>query len=40
MQGPAPFLGKVMGVIFNMDRMVGSAFEQGLADLKVRAEKA
>ena len=40
MEGPCPFLGKVMGVVFNMDSMVGGAFEEGLADLKLRAEKA
>ena len=40
MQGPSPFLGKVMGVIFSMDKMVGGAFEEGLADLKIRAEGA
>ncbi|RYF42033.1 MAG: polyketide cyclase, partial [Comamonadaceae bacterium] len=40
MEGPCPFLGKVMGVVFNMDRMVGGAFEEGLADLKSKAEKA
>jgi hypothetical protein len=40
MQGPCPFIGKVMGVIFNMDKMVGGAFEEGLADLKIRAEGA
>lgn len=40
MEGPCPFLGKVMGVIFNMDRMVGGAFEEGLADLKSKVEKA
>jgi len=40
MQGSSPFLGKVMGVVFNMDRMVGGAFEEGLAELKLRAEGA
>lgn len=40
MQGPCPFLGKVMGVLFDMDKMVGGAFEEGLADLKIRAEGA
>ena len=40
MQGPCPFLGKVMGVIFNMDKMVGGAFEEGLAELKAHAEGA
>ena len=40
MEGPSPFLGKVMGVVFNMDSMVGGAFEEGLAELRVRAEGA
>jgi hypothetical protein len=40
MQGHRPFLGKVMGVVFNMDSMVGGAFEEGLAELKLRAEGA
>jgi hypothetical protein len=40
MEGPAPFLAKFMGVIFNMDKMVGTDFEAGLANLKARAEKA
>ena len=40
MQGASPFLGKVMGVVFSMDRMVGGAFEEGLAELKIRAEGA
>ena len=39
MEGPAPFLAKFMGVIFNMDKMVGTDFEVGLANLKARAEK-
>lgn len=39
MQGPSSFTGKVMDVIFNMDKMVGGAFEAGLADLKAKAEK-
>jgi carbon monoxide dehydrogenase subunit G len=40
MEGPCPYLGKVMGVIFNMDKMVGGTFETGLADLKAKAERA
>lgn len=40
MEGPATFLSKVMGVIFNMDRMIGADFEAGLANLKAKAEKA
>ena len=40
MSGERPFIGKVMGVICNMDRMVGGQFEKGLAKLKAIAEKA
>jgi uncharacterized protein YndB with AHSA1/START domain len=39
MQGPAPFMAKVMHVFINMDRMVGTDFEIGLANLKAVAEK-
>ncbi|MEO8021996.1 SRPBCC family protein [Polaromonas sp.] len=39
MEGAQPFLAKVMGVVFNMDQMVGGAFEAGLSDLKTQAEK-
>jgi uncharacterized protein YndB with AHSA1/START domain len=38
MFGPSPFLSKVIGLVFNMDRMVGGMFEQGLANLKARCE--
>jgi hypothetical protein len=39
MAGPVPYVGKVMHVIINMDRMVGDDFEAGLANLKALAEK-
>ena len=39
MQAPSPFFAKVMGVFINMDRMVGTDFEIGLANLKALAEK-
>ena len=39
MYGPTPFIGKVLGVFMNMDAMIGSDFETGLASLKVAAEK-
>ena len=39
MYGPAHFLSKLMGVFFNMDRMVGADFEAGLSNLKTIAEK-
>jgi carbon monoxide dehydrogenase subunit G len=38
MDGPTPFIGKVMHVFLNMDRMVGTDFEAGLANLKTAAE--
>jgi carbon monoxide dehydrogenase subunit G len=38
MHGPSPYITKVMGVFFNMDRMIGKDFEAGLADLKAVAE--
>lgn len=39
MYGPANFTSKLMGVFFNMDRMIGTDFEAGLANLKSIAEK-
>jgi uncharacterized protein YndB with AHSA1/START domain len=39
MGGHVPFVGKVMHVLINMDRMVGGDFEAGLANLKTLAEK-
>jgi hypothetical protein len=40
MSGERPFIGKVMGVVCNMDRMVGGQFDKGLAKLKAIVEKA
>ncbi len=39
MTGPTPFLGKIIHVFINMDRMVGSDFEAGLAAMKAAAER-
>jgi hypothetical protein len=39
MHGPSPFMGKIMRVFLNIDRMVGKDFEIGLANLKRLAEK-
>lgn len=39
MDGPSPFISKVMGLFFNMDRMIGTDFETGLANLKSVSEK-
>lgn len=38
MSGPQPFIGKLMSIFISTDKMVGGAFEAGLADLKSRAE--
>ena len=39
MEGPTPYVSKLIGVFMDMDRMIGSQFEAGLADLKQRAER-
>jgi hypothetical protein len=39
MQGPTPFLGKIVSVFINCDKMVGRDFEAGLANLKAVSEK-
>jgi uncharacterized protein YndB with AHSA1/START domain len=39
MEGPVPFVAKIMHVFINMDRIVGGDFESGLANLKLIAEK-
>jgi uncharacterized protein YndB with AHSA1/START domain len=39
MHGPSPFVSKLMGLVFNMDKMVGRDFEEGLANMKALAEK-
>ncbi len=38
MTGPNSFMGKVMSVFVNMDKMIGKDFEAGLANLKRVAE--
>ena len=40
MQGPSAFIGKLMGVFFDMDQMIGKDFEAGLINLKQQAEKS
>ena len=40
MTGARPYVAKVMGTLFNMDKMVGGTFAKGLADLKQIAESA
>lgn len=39
LDGPCPYLSKVMGVFINMDRMIGTDFAAGLESLKALTEK-
>lgn len=39
MDGPSAYITKIMGVFFNMDKMIGDQFAEGLANLKALAEK-
>lgn len=39
MHGPTAFIGKLMGLFFDMDKMIGRDFEAGLANLKAVAER-
>lgn len=39
MHGINPFIGKIMGIFYDRDRMVGKEFEEGLANLKTIAER-
>ena len=39
MSGPSPYISKLMSLVFSMDKMVGTKFEEGLASLKASAEK-
>lgn len=39
MHGPVPYFAKIIHMFMNMDKMVGSQFSAGLADLKAAAEK-
>ena len=39
MEGPVPYLAKIVHVFVDMDRMVGKDFEAGLANLRASAEK-
>ncbi|MGH6761960.1 MAG: SRPBCC family protein [Phyllobacterium sp.] len=38
MSGPSPYIAKLMGLFFSMDKMIGKDFEAGLDDLKALAE--
>jgi hypothetical protein len=39
MFGPAVFMSKLMGLFFNMDKMIGNDFAKGLENLKAVVEK-
>lgn len=39
MAGPTPYIAKLMGLFFNMDKMIGGDFETGLSNLKTVVEK-
>ncbi|MBB5052649.1 uncharacterized protein YndB with AHSA1/START domain [Afipia massiliensis] len=39
MQGPVPYMMKIMHMFMNMDRMCGDQFQQGLSSMKAVAEK-
>jgi hypothetical protein len=39
MEGKSPYISKLMGLFFNMDKMIGKDFENGLANMKATAEK-
>ena len=39
MNGPQPYVGKLMSVFMDCDKMIGEDFEAGLANLKTVAEK-
>jgi carbon monoxide dehydrogenase subunit G len=38
MDGPSPYIAKLMGLFFNMDRLIGAEFETGLANLAAVSE--
>jgi carbon monoxide dehydrogenase subunit G len=38
MDGPSPYIAKLMGLFFNMDRLIGADFETGLANLAAVSE--
>lgn len=40
MTGRNGFIGKAMGLVFNIDKMVGGDFEQGLQQLRMRVEES
>lgn len=39
MHGPCPYISKLVGIFFDMDKMIGADFEAGLSQLKAAAEQ-
>jgi uncharacterized protein YndB with AHSA1/START domain len=39
MHGPVPFVGKILHMVMDMDKMIGTDFATGLANMKTAAEK-
>ncbi|MEY4748676.1 MAG: hypothetical protein RIQ60_890 [Pseudomonadota bacterium] len=39
MTGPSPYVARLMGLFFSMDKLVGKDFEAGLAKLKAEVDK-
>ena len=39
MEGPSPYMAKLMGVFVDMNNLIGKDFESGLANLKTIAER-
>ena len=39
MFGPVPYIGKIIGLVINCDKMCGNDFEAGLASMKAVAER-
>lgn len=39
MFGPSPYISRLMGIFFNMDKMIGEKYEEGFANLKALIEK-
>ncbi len=40
MYGPSPYISKLMGSVFSMDKMVATKYEEGLGNLKTLAERS
>ena len=40
MYGPSPLVSRLMGLVFNMDRLIGRDFEKGLANLQAALKAA